>query len=399
MKKILIVETYYEGHYLTGYIKYILRSLKNKKFTVTLLTSNNTLKYGKGAIEILKKEKVNFKILTTNFDTNTSLFSNNFYLNQIINYIKIKKLFKKKSNSKYDIIFFSSLQRFLIPLSLFGNPFKNTPVLGVFLGAKFHLNYFGINQKGSFDLIYNFLFELLLKKNFIKKVILNDHLLEKYFKKIDDSINKKILFLHDPKETRFKYKKNKIKKSFNLSSNHKYLLLYGALIESKGVEELFKIIKSKNINKNLRLIIAGRQFAQIKNFLKSDKILQLIKQKKITIFEGWQSEKMEAKLFSISDMVWIAYKNYSSPSGVLYQAASLGLPVIVSNDGMINKLNNKYDFGVSININDPDASAKKISKLLNNKTYKNYSKNIKKFYNISNPDNWTKGFSKIISKF
>ena len=31
MKKILIVETEYEGHYLTGYIKYILRSLEYGK--------------------------------------------------------------------------------------------------------------------------------------------------------------------------------------------------------------------------------------------------------------------------------------------------------------------------------------------------------------------------------
>ena len=56
MKKILIVETYYEGHYLTGYIKYILRSLKQKKFSITLLVSKDTLKYGKGAIKILKQE-------------------------------------------------------------------------------------------------------------------------------------------------------------------------------------------------------------------------------------------------------------------------------------------------------------------------------------------------------
>ncbi len=398
MKKILIVETYYEGHYLTGYIKYILRSLKNKKFIITILTSENTLKYGKGAIEILKKEKVKFKILTTNFDTNATFFGSNLYLNQIINYNKIKKFLKKNPNLKYDVVCFTSLQRFLIPLSLFGNPFKNTPILGVFLAAKFHLKYFGINQRGSFDFLYNFLFQLLVKKDFIKYVIINDYLLEKYLKKIKKPIFKKIFFLHDPKETRFKYNKYKIRKSFHLSTKHKYLLLYGALIDSKGIQELFKIIKSKNINKNLRLIIAGKQFAKIKHFLNSDITLKIIKQKKITIFDGWQSEKMEAKLLSISDIVWIAYRNYSSPSGVLYQAASLGLPVIVSNDGMINKLIKKYNFGISIDINNPSTSAKKISTFFNNKIYKNYSKNIKKFYKISKPNNWTNGFSKIISK-
>lgn len=39
MKRILIIETEYEGHYLTGYIKYILRSFKDQKVKITLLTS------------------------------------------------------------------------------------------------------------------------------------------------------------------------------------------------------------------------------------------------------------------------------------------------------------------------------------------------------------------------
>ena len=107
MKKILIVETYYEGHYLTGYIKYILRSLKQKKFSITLLVSKDTLKYGKGAIKILKQEKVNFKVLTTNFDTSPSFFPGNLYLNQIMNFVKIKKLFNSNLNLKYDVVCFS----------------------------------------------------------------------------------------------------------------------------------------------------------------------------------------------------------------------------------------------------------------------------------------------------
>ncbi len=399
MKKILIVETYYEGHYLTGYIKYILRSLKQKKFSITLLVSKDTLKYGKGAIKILKQEKVNFKVLTTNFDTSPSFFPGNLYLNQIMNFVKIKKLFNSNLNLKYDVVCFSSLQRFLIPLSLYGNPFKNTPIIGVFLGAKFHLKYFGINQKGSFDFIYNFLFQLLLKRSFVRHVILNDHLLGKYLKKKNSILNKKISFLHDPKETRFKYNKKKIRKSLNFSSECKYILLYGAIIQSKGVEELLKLIKNKNIDKNLKVIIAGKQFPKTKNFLNSAFAKKLIKQNKVKIFKGWQSEKMEAKLLSISDIVWIAYKNYSTPSGVLYQAASYGLPVIVSNDGLINKLNKKYKFGISINTNNLKSSVKEINNLLILSKYRNYSQNIKKFYNTARPDSWVKGFSNIIDKF
>jgi hypothetical protein len=57
MKKILIIEPEYEGHYLTGYIKYILRSFKNQKVKITLLTSADAKIKAKGALKILKKEK------------------------------------------------------------------------------------------------------------------------------------------------------------------------------------------------------------------------------------------------------------------------------------------------------------------------------------------------------
>jgi len=392
MKKLLIIETYYEGHYLTGYIKYILRSLKKKNYEITLLTSKKTIKYGKGAIQILNEEKVKFKILSTDFDNYKGIFRKNLYLQQVINYNKIINFYKKELNIDYDLVCFTSLQRFLIPLCLFGNPLNNVPIIGIFLGAKFHLKYFNIFQSGRFDIIYRQLFKILLKKTFIKSVILNDHLLEKFVRQSYKYLTKKVLFLHDPKENRFKLNKTTIRKSLNLSQKSKYILLYGALIESKGLEELFKIISSNNINKNIRLIIAGKQFLPIISILKSNEVKKLIYEKKIIIFSGWQSELMEAKLFTAVDIVWIAYKNYSYPSGVLYQAASFGLPVILSNDGLINQLNKKYKFGISTNIFNIGLSVKKINNLINKKNYSKLSKNIKIFYNLTKPSNWVNGF-------
>ena len=48
MKKLLIIETEYVGHYLTGYIKYVLRALNKKNIQIYLLTSKDAVKHGKG---------------------------------------------------------------------------------------------------------------------------------------------------------------------------------------------------------------------------------------------------------------------------------------------------------------------------------------------------------------
>ena len=64
MKNILIIESEYEGHYLTGYIKYILRSFRKKNYKITLLISEDAKKKAKGALKILRREKVEFNIET-----------------------------------------------------------------------------------------------------------------------------------------------------------------------------------------------------------------------------------------------------------------------------------------------------------------------------------------------
>ena len=47
-EKIINNRNEYVGHYLTGYIKYILRALDKKKIKIYILTSKETLKNGKG---------------------------------------------------------------------------------------------------------------------------------------------------------------------------------------------------------------------------------------------------------------------------------------------------------------------------------------------------------------
>ena len=93
MKNILIIETEYEGHYLTGYIKYILRSFKNKKFKITLLTSIDAKNKAKGALQILRKEKLKFNIETIKNLKLKKFSSIHLIVHQIRLYFAIKEKF------------------------------------------------------------------------------------------------------------------------------------------------------------------------------------------------------------------------------------------------------------------------------------------------------------------
>lgn len=392
MKKLLIIETEHDGHYLTGYIKYILRSLKKKNIKVFMLLSDKTLKHGKGALKILKDEGVKYHIETIKLIS----VNKTDFLSLIINQLKLYFLIKKKfyqinEKFKFDHVILTSIQRIDKIISILGSPFGQTNFSAVFLGLKFHLKNFKIKSKSTNHFLSKLLFNRLLNIKTLSKIIVNDYLLKKFVDKKFIKNKEKVLFLHDPKEFNFKINNSAALKKLKIPKNKFVILIYGAIIDSKGVEELLDIYR--HYDNNVHCLIVGKQFGLVKNFLKENKFIkQLLHEKKISIFDGWQSEKKEAIFFNASNMIWIGYKNYTFPSGVLYQAVALNKPCIISNNGFINELNKKYKIGYATNINDYKSIINSIEKIKSPENLKILKRNIKKFFKISNPAIWTTKF-------
>ena len=397
MKNLLIIETEYLGHYLTGYIKYILRGLHKKKVKIHLLVTDKTLKNGGGALRILKNEKTKFYIDTIKYVdvSNKNFFSLSFYQFKLYFSIK-KKFYELTKNNNFDHIFLTSAQRIDKAISIFGSPFKNNMFSCVFLGLKFHLKMFAIKSSSTNHFLSKLLFYKFLQTKNLFKIITNDYLLEKFVIKKDWQNKSKILSLHDPKEFNYQYDKNYSRKVINVDNDRFVILVYGAIINSKGINELIQLFKVRK--SNVHCIIVGKQIGETKNFLKNDKYVQSLKrQKKISLYDGWHSEKKEAIFFSASDAIWIGYKNYSFPSGVLYQAISIKKPCIVSNDGFTHELNKRYKFGVSIDINNPKAIMNSIDLIKKNK--KVLLINIKEFQKICKPNIWVDRFRETFKNF
>ena len=399
MKKLLIVETEYEGHYLTGYIKYILRAFKKEKIQIFLLLSENCIKYGKGALNILYSERVNFKVIilkTPNVDK-SNFISLTIYQLKLFFLIK-RKFIEINKVHQFNHVILTSIQRLDKIISIFGSPFENTEFSGVFLGLKFHLHEFNIQSTSTNHLLSRYLFKKLLSIKSLSKIIINDFLLKEYVDKNKWKNKKKVLFLHDPKEFNFYYSKNYALKKLGISKDKFVILVYGAIIDSKGVEELVKIYTHKKSEK-VHCLIAGKHFGSTKKFLKNDKLIKKIKKKNLlSFYDNWQSEKREAMIFNACDAVWIGYKNYPFPSGVLYQAVALKKPAILSNKGFINELNRRYKIGIPVDIFNPKTILDAIDFIKENKNKIVLKKNLSTFLKVSKPTIWTKTIKEIFKE-
>lgn len=395
MLNILIIETEFEGHYLTGYIKYILRSFKNQKVRITLVTSAEAKLKANGQLRILRKEKVKFNLETIIVNINNKNCSTLvLFFNQVKLYFIIKKKFKLLHRlNRFDYVFLTSLQKIDKALAIFGSPFGKIKFTGIFLELKFHLRKYGIPYNSRFNFLSKFFFIMLIKIKTLNNIIVNDHLFKDYIKLNNINNSKKIKFLHDPKEFNYNFHRTVARSKLNLPKNAILILVYGALIESKGINELLSIYKFKKLNKNIKIILAGKLLGNMENFfLKNLFITKLLKEKKIFIFNEWISEEKEANIFSASDIVWLGYKNYSSPSGVFYQSIQKTLPMIISDDGLINNLNNIIKVGYAVNIFNYKNIIKAIYYIMKQKNKKKFIDDIIKFSKISNSKNWVSQF-------
>jgi hypothetical protein len=400
MKNILIIETEYEGHYLTGYIKFILRSFKKKKYKITLLTSEDAKKKAKGALKILRREKVEFNIETIQNLKKNNNSSIQLIFNQIRLYFAIKEKFRQiNAFVKFDHIFLTSIQKIDKALVFFGSPFQDVSFSGVYLGAKFHLYEYKIPYESRYNYLSKKFFKKLLGISSFENVITNDHLLKKFLKKEKWENSEKLKFLHDPKEFNFNFNKSYSRKKLGIPKKSISILVYGALIESKGITELLSIFKDSKLDKDIRIILAGKQFGENKSYLLNNKFINNLKlENKLFIFNGWISEEKEALLYSATDIVWIGYKNYSYPSGVFYQAMQKCIPPLISNDGLIENLNKGVNVGYPINIYSSSSIIKGINYLLNYKNRKRLKRNILKFSKLSNPKKWVLSFKEMHPK-
>jgi glycosyltransferase involved in cell wall biosynthesis len=383
--KFLIIEPEPNGHYVILYIKFIIRILSKKKHQLIFLTTRKAVNHK--SFKIILQENPNIKIeyirnVKPKNYTNISL---------IIYQIKLFFILKKAVNKIYkkyhfDHIFLNSIDHIDKAMAFFGDPFKNIKFSGILVNPKFHLAESNLGHSGRFNFFAKMLFKRLLRINNLMNILTNDYWFIKYTKDKNYDNYHKIHYLCEPREFRFNYKKIIARKKLNFPLNSILILVYGALKESKGIKELINIFKSIDINKNIKIVIAGQQDIYTKNLLKKQKTKNLISQNKILILDSFLDDKQEGLLFSSVDLVWVAYrKNFPFLSGVLYQAAVKNLPILACNHGIINNMNKKYKLGFSVDIENLEQLVKKINKICEKKNYNRFVKNSKALAKKANP--------------
>jgi hypothetical protein len=382
--KILIIEPECNGHHIITYIRFILRLLLSNKIEVILLTSLKSKNHF--SLKAIKKiyPKIKIKFIKYSKPKNFSSFF--LLLHQIKLYFSIKKTFTEiTANYRINKVFINSIDHFDKALSIFGDPFKKTPFVGMYTLPKFHFPSFKFDNSGRFELISKYLFKRLLNIDNLFKILVNDHFFLKYLKKSRFKNAKKVNFFYHPVEPFKKYSKKISYKKLGLPKNVIPILVYGYLKISKGIVQLLQAIGDQRVYKRAVVILAGDQDVEIRKILQKKFYNNLVKNKKLFIYEGFQNDKQESILLSAAKIVWVGYRNILFTSGILHQAAVKRIPVIATSQGVIGNLTLKYNLGLRVNVDSKNSIIKSINEIC----YKKYNNKIlskqNKFVKNSNP--------------
>lgn len=376
---ILIIEPESKGHYIILYIKYLVRILLKLNHNVVFLTTKRSTTH-------ISFKSVFKNIRNINYEFIDDLKpKNNKDLHLLLYQIKYFKLIKKKFqelNFKYDFnfIFLNSFDHFDKAISMFGSPFQNVDFGGIFVNIKFHFGEYNLGRSGRYARIAKYLFRKLLEIKNLKFILSNDIFFLKFIKKKKFLEYKKVKYLNEFREFNNQFNKKYARKKLGLPNKSKLVLIYGALKKSKGIEKLVEILKDKNLDQNIKVVMAGEQDQDTKIFLRREICKKLINDKKIFILKGFQDDYNESLIFSAVDIVWIGYdKSFPFVSGVLYQAVAMGLPIITCDHGLIGFTNKSFKLGPAVDINNDNEIIYSLNNLCKKQVVSYFLKNSKYF--------------------
>ena len=389
--KILIIETEIDGHYISLYLKNIVREILSRKIeTLTIITKKSAI--ADENYKFFKNKKINvFYIRDIKKPKKYNFLSMLIY--QLRYYFNIKKSFNTISkNKKFDLVYVNTLDHFDKALSIFGSPFKKVNFYGLFNHIRFHLSYFKLERNFLFSYFYEILFRRILKIKYLKNIFIVDDYIKTYLD-IQNVDNNKIIKVNEASNTHntFISKKKEIafRKKYLLTKNDFVILVYGAIRKDKGIKYLINSVISNNFNKKIKIIIAGKCDSKTLNDIKQFQKLSNKSNFEIIVFNYFIDENFQNILFSASNLVWIGYTRYYGSSGVYYLAGHMKRPVIINNKGPLYNLNKKYKIGVATDVTDSKKVCNKINFIMIS-GLKYYKNNFKQFININKKNIFSK---------
>lgn len=231
---------------------------------------------------------------------------------------------------------------FFYALPFLGSPFGKTPWIGITMRSTFHHHKVGIKSpdRPIVNAVKALLFKRAIRTAGLRTLLTIDPTLPEWAARSASKTSAAIAYVADPFPDEHAENPVQARERLGLDPTQRYLLVYGAITERKGIYELVHALT--RLEHAPTLIVAGEQDAGTRHFMRNH-VRGLTPAP--LVLDSFIANDVERDLFSACDAVWLGYKGHYGMSGVLVQAYRFGKPVIATEDGLIGWFSRRCELG------------------------------------------------------
>jgi len=237
-------------------------------------------------------------------------------------------------NRRVALVVVPYVDYFFYSLPLTGSPFGATPWVGITMRANFHHAKVGVKapREPLVNAIKVQLFQRAIRTAGLKTLLTIDPTLTEWYARAGHRAGRSaaVQYLADPFPDTKAAEPLAARQRLALGMG-KHVLVYGAITERKGIQELVTALAQRGGSDRPTLVVAGAQDDETRAFFSSVGALS----PPAVFMDRFITAEEELDLFSACDVVWLGYKGHYGMSGVLVQAYRFGKPVVATADGLI----------------------------------------------------------------
>lgn len=284
-------------------------------------------------------------------------------LGQIGSQINLAMSFKALVKDVSPDISFIPYGNYIDKMSAFSRyPIGRKPWGMLTMRESFHHAALGISPPSKSDKIKERLYVRQLACPSLLKAFNVDELLEPYLAKKRSPNAAKVVFCAEPVVMGPETSKQGAREQLGIRADQRVLLIYGHMDERKGLDRALESIGS--LSDDCALLVAGHQESWAKGQVGGELGERLRKVGRLYILDSYLDSATEQACFAAADSVWLGYRGHYASSGVLTQAAVVGLPVVSCNEGLLGYRTKSGELGLTVDIENAEATSAAVSHCL-----------------------------------
>ena len=366
--RLLIVELEGDGHNMVLYTRMLLREIRRRSWSATLLTTESGRRHPAFDIVAAGPQGPPETLVIPDIDRAGAFGSFALMLSQIRIWRALRAASRANDDfAGYDLIYCINMDKFEKAFAMLGSPFGERPFAGMLTNPKFHRAPLRLGPRSRADAVYKALFKRLLRLSELKCLTVIDEPFRRFCEDAPLPHAGKIRAVPDVGELEKFETTDSPRQRFDIPQDAFVVLLYGSLSRRKGVDQLLRAVESIDSD-NVVALVAGRADGETESLLATNRCRAMQDSGRLIVMNGFHDDEAEAALFGAADAVWLGYVGgaYGS-SGVLFQAGSARLPVVAMELGLIGWMVREHDAGITLDPQDTVSVSDSIRRLRNDR--------------------------------